>query len=455
MRIWSDFLGGASAQTRYSSDEVTEWLRGGLGGIVTATGLRVTIEDARTVPGVSACIGVLKEDLSKVPLTLFRRNDDGSRVQAEDHPLYWLLKNGPAPWKSAFSWRMAMWDAALSHGNAYSRINRSSIGQLGSINFIQPGRTTPRWAADSEPYYDVRADTGHVERNLTWQDVIHLAYQESSDCAANGGTTGVSPLSRHRESLALALAAERFAARFFANGAHPSFVLETEKRLPTDEVAKRMRSDIERLYSGLDNSFKVAVLELGVKLHEFTGNNDDSQLVEIRKAQAVEVCSMYRMPPHKIGILDRATFSNIEHQGIDYVTGPVSGLAKGFESAIGIACLTPEERKNLYVEHNLEGLLRGDIATRYRAYSLGRQWGWLNVDEIREFENMNKLPDKEGQEYLKPLNMIPAGEKVPMPDDPTDPPSDDDKPPPKKSLMNGHGRYLYGPTGNIIKALPN
>ncbi len=129
---------------------------------------------------------------------------------------------------------------------------------------------------------------------------------------------------------------------------------------------------------------------------------------------------MYRTPPHKIGLLDRATFSNIEQQSIDYITGPLSTAAQSVDSALSIACLTPAEREVYKIEHNLEGLMRGDILSRYRAYAIGRQWGWLSVNKILERENENGIgPD--GDEYLTPLNMVPAGED-PMKDDPKDEP---------------------------------
>ena len=128
---------------------------------------------------------------------------------------------------------------------------------------------------------------------------------------------------------------------------------------------------------------------------------------------------MYRTPPHKIGLLERATNNNIEHQSIDYVTGPLSAMAKAIESAIAIACLTPLERELYKVEHNLEGLMRGDLLSRYRAYAIGRQWGWLSVNTILRRENENEIGPK-GDEYLTPLNMVPAGED-PMQDDPQQP----------------------------------
>ena len=249
--------------------------------------------------------------------------------------------------------------------------------------------------------------------------MIHVAYRDSNDGAENGGVLGISPIMQNKETVALMLAAERFAALFFANGAQPSMILEYDKKLPNDEVAQRIRAGIERVYGGLDNKWKVAILELGIKMRETSFDPAKTQLVETRKLGAEMACTMYRTPPHKIGLLERATNNNIEHQSIDYVTGPLSAMAKAIESAITIACLTPPERELYKVEHNLEGLMRGDLLSRYRAYAIGRQWGWLSVNTILRRENENEIGPK-GDEYLTPLNMVPAGED-PMQDDPQQP----------------------------------
>ncbi|MGE0289273.1 MAG: phage portal protein [Bradyrhizobium sp.] len=386
------------------------------GGFVTATGLRVTAADALSVPGIAACVQVLSEDLAKVPFNLYKRNRDATRAIADDHPLHALIKGGPAPWISSYAWRRALVHAALVHGNGYSRAWRDPNGSLTHLTLIQPGRTTPRWADDGEPFFDVSGKNG-TERGLTFQDVVHIPYRGSSDGAEHGGVLGISPIQQNRETIALALAAERFAAKFFANGARPSLVLEYDKKLPNDEVARRMRASVERVLAGVDNSYKIAITELGMKLRELSFKPSDSQLTETRKEQAFLCCTMFGVPPHKIGILDRATNNNIEHQGIDYVTGPVSSLAKCVETAVSTACLTPAERETYYPEFNLDGLMRGDIASRYRAYAIARQWGWLNVDEIRGWENMDPLPDEAGKRYLTPLNMDPA-ESDPGKDEP-------------------------------------
>lgn len=415
MGWWTSLLGGPDigVQDRY----IDNWLKGMERGISSATGIRVTVQEALTSPGISACIQVQSEDLAKVPLVLKRRVKDGFEP-ATEHPLFNLLKFGPSPWMSPYRWRKAMLHTAMAHGNHYTRVRRTEGGAVEQMTPIQVGRCGIRWAEDGEPFYDVSSATG-IERGLTWQDVIHIAYRDSMDGADNGGILGVSPIMQNKETVALMLAAERFAGAFFANGAQPSMILEYDKKLPDDDVARRIRAGIERVYGGIDNKWKVAILELGMKMRETSFDPSKTQLTETRKLGAELACTMYRTPPHKIGLLDRATFSNIEQQSIDYVTGAISTQAQSVESALTIACLTPAEREVYKIEHNLEGLMRGDILSRYRAYAIGRQWGWLSVNGILKRENENTI-GTEGDEYLVPMNMIPAG------DDPMkDPPKDD------------------------------
>lgn len=405
MGFFGELLGARdiTAQDRYTDD----WLRGIEPGLLSATGLAVTVSNALSVPGISACIQVNSEDIAKVPLDLKKRTDAGYEP-AVDHALYALLKHGPSPWLSAYKWRKALAHGILAQGNHYSRVRRNESGGIERIAPIMAGRCIPRWADDGEPFYDVTTATG-IERGLTFQDVIHVGYRDTSDGSVNGGIIGVSPILQNKETVALMIAAERFAAAFFANGAQPSIILEYDKKLPNDEVANRIRAGIERVYGGLDNKWKVAILELGMKMRETSSDPAKSQLTETRKHGAEQACTMYRTPPHKIGILDKATFSNIEQQSIDHVTGAISSLAKSIEAAITITCLTPAEREIYKVEHNLEGLMRGDILSRYRAYAIGRQWGWLSVNKILNRENENEIGEK-GDEFLNPLNMVPAGQ---------------------------------------------
>lgn len=420
MSFLSRLLGGpvAASDPLSGTANPEQWFVNIVGGVMTSSGLRINVREARQVPGISACIKVLSDDGAKVPLNFYRRKFRGGKELATDHPYFKMVKIGPAPWLSSYAWRRAIFDAALTYGNGYSLIERMN-GIARRMTLLKAGTVSVRWADDGEPFFDVTG-TARSYRGLSYSDVLHVPYQGTTELGENGGIFGVSPIARHPETIGLAIAAERFAAAFFRNGARPSLALETDKIIDDPAIRERIREGVQRAYSGTDNAFRVAVLELGLKIKELSFNNEESQLVEVRKEQALQMCQIYNVPPHKIGILDRATFSNIEHQSIDYVTGPLSSLVKCFESALNTALLTDAEREEYFFEFNLDGLLRGDLLSRYRAYAIGRQWGWLNADEIRERENMNEIEDGSGRTYYTPLNMTPSDKAAEGQDDEDD-----------------------------------
>ena len=426
----SALLGGPVAQSQQVSgtSDPTPWLMSVLGNQMTATGLRIGVAEALSVPGFSAIIHTLGDDMAAHPLVLYRRKKGGGRERAKDHPLYRLLKDRPARWLTSYSWRKAMFSTALTGGNAYARPIRNGFGEVTQITPIKRGYVTHKWAEDGEPFFDLRRNGRGTIHGLNHQEMLHHHYRGSTDAGENGGIYGVSPIATHKDAIGLAVAAELFAAKFFRNGARPSAVVETDKTFSNDDVANRTRRQIEEVLSGVDNAGKVAIFELGLKLKQWSSNNNDAQLVELRKQQAVEMCTIFRMPPHKIGILDRATFSNIEHQSISYRGDCLVPLAAMSEQEMENTLLSDREQEEYFIEYDLDGTLRGDLLSRYRAYSIGRQWGWLSADDINELENRNALPDGQGQIYLTPLNYASAAENTASindtaPNDQEDPPT--------------------------------
>lgn len=292
-----------SASTTSGTSDPAAWLTDLFGGMVTATGLRVGVREAMTVPGIAACVQVLSEDIAKVPLILYRRTTSG-RERATNHPLYRLLKERPAPWLSSFMWRRALIANACTRDNGFSRVYRDRFGRVERLRAMPPGSVTMRWADDGEPFFDIDL-MGQRETGLSYRDVIHVPYRATNDGTTNGGIFGCSPITQHREAIALAVATERFSAKFFANGARPSAVIEMDAEMPDEETAHRIRAGLERAMSGTDNSFRLAVLELGMKFKEVSSRNDQSQLSEIREFQAEEMARLYRVPPPKVGLLRR------------------------------------------------------------------------------------------------------------------------------------------------------
>ena len=223
------------------------------------------------------------------------------------------------------------------------------------------------------------------------------------------GIKGISPIDQAREAVGLALATEEFGAKFFANGARPGGVLEHPGVLKDPE---KLRESWNKVYQGSRNSHKIAVLEEGVKYKEIGIPPEQAQFLETRKFQINEICRIFRVPPHLIGDLERSTFSNIEHQSIEFVTHTVRPWLVRWEQAIYKCLLNETERQLYYARFNVDGLLRGDFPTRMQGYATARQNGWMSVNDIRKLEDMNSIDaEKGGDDYLVNGNMVPAVSK--------------------------------------------
>jgi HK97 family phage portal protein len=226
------------------------------------------------------------------------------------------------------------------------------------------------------------------------------------------GFCGLSPIAYHRETIGLGLAAERYGSAFFGNSAQPNGALKVGQVLGP-EAANALRADWEKKYKGVDNRGKLAIFDGGMEWIKTGMDNTDAQYLETRKFQNQQIYGLYRMPAHKAGDLERSTNNNIEHQSLEYVTDCLLTEMVRWEQTLWRSLLTEEERKTLFFEFLPDILLRGDLKSRYEAYAVARNWGFLNVDEIRDKENMNPLPDDKGKIYLQPLNMAEAGSKPP------------------------------------------
>jgi phage portal protein BeeE len=232
--------------------------------------------------------------------------------------------------------------------------------------------------------------------------VLHLR-QRSAD-----GLVGYSPIGEQREAIGLALALEQYAGRFFGNDSRPGGVLEVQGRLSPD-AAQRLKTQWETAHQGFSRAYRVAVLEEGVAWKAVGLPPQDAQFLEQRKFQRGEIASIFRVPPHMIGDVERATSwgSGIEQQSIGFVQYTLGPRLKRIEARADQSLLAPEEADRYYSEFAVDGLLRGDSRSRAQLLQTMRQNGVLNADEWRALENLNALPDGQGQVYLAPANLIP------------------------------------------------
>lgn len=373
-------------------------------GIQSNAGVNVSEYNAMTSTAVYSCVRVLSETVASLPLPLYKRLDRG-KEKATYHPLYFLLHDMPNSEMTSFTFRETLMSHLLLWGNAYAQVIRDGNGNVTELWPLLPDRmSVERDLRSGQLVYKYLKDGQQILLNQ--EQVLHIPG------LGFDGIKGYSPIHMAREAIGLALATEEFGARFFGNGARPGGVLEHPGVVKDPE---KLRKSWEEVYKGVKNSHKIAVLEEGMKYHEIGIPPEDAQFLETRKFQLNEICRIFRVPPHLVGDLERATFSNIEHQSIEFVVHTIRPWLVRWEQAITKCLLREGERKIYFPKFTVDGLLRGDFKARMEGYAIGRQNGWLSANDIREMEDMNPISDEQGGDlYLVNGNMIPvksAGEK--------------------------------------------
>jgi len=370
-----------------------------------SSGVTVTNDKALEYSAVYACIRNLAEDLAKMPLKVFRKRDGGGQDEARNHPLYRVLHDQPNAEMSSFSFRETLMGHNGGWGNSYAQIIFSP--RDGSVESLWPLRvdwmTPKRDPQTKELFYHYRPRNGEPERLFPASYILHVP------SFGFDGLQGYDPIRLQRESIGLGKAAEEYGGRFFKNDARPGYVVKTAGKL-SETAYTRLKKNIEER-GGLINAHRPQILEEGLELQTIGIHPEAAQYLETKTFQIAEIARWYRMPPHKIQDLTRATNNNIEHQGIEYVMDTMLAWVVRWEQVYNMKLLTPQERRaGYFVGLVIEGLMRGDIAARGQYYATGRQWGWLCADDIRDYEGMNPLPDGQGKIFLIPMNMIPASQ---------------------------------------------
>jgi HK97 family phage portal protein len=372
------------------------WLTGNRDEIYTA-------DDALKVGAVFACVRVIAETLSTLPCILYRRLPGGGKERATDHPLYGVLHDTPNPIQDSVQFFEMLTGHVVLRGNAYAQIDFTPGGT--TMTPLHPGKVSVK-IADNGRYKYYEYWDGNRTRIIKPQNMLHI-YGLSSD-----GLIGLSPIELAMRTVTLARKQELYADTMFTNKASPGGVLKHPGKL-SDIAAKRLKEDFERKYAGTDKTGTTMLLEEGMEWQQVGLSNEQAQFIQGRKFSKSDIAMWFRIPPHKIGDLEKATFSNIEHQALEFVTDTIRPWLVRWEKALMRTLFTPEERQEYTIEFLADAILRGDTQSRYNAYSVARQWGWMNVDEIRERENMNPLPDDKGKIYLQPMNMVEPGEDEP------------------------------------------
>lgn len=371
-------------------------------GTVSQAGVTVSEKTAMGYPAYYACVKVIAEDLAQLPLKFYERLGDGGKREMRDDPRWALLHDEANPEMTAFELRLMLIAHVCNWGNGYAEIEWDSKGYPVALWPLSPNpMDTELVRRNGELFYLVRVPGEGGQRVLPGYRVLHLR-----NLLGSNGLVGKSPLRVHMESIGFGVALQSFGSTYFGNGARPGGVLEHPGRL-SDQAIKRLEKDFNADHGGLSNAHRLKILEEGMKYSPVGVPPEEAQFLESRVFQLGEMARIFRLQPHMVGDLSKSTNNNIEQQSLEHVIYTLQPWLVSVEQSLRRSLLLDKEKRNQSFEHAVNGLLRGDFAARYAGYAVGRQWGWLSVNDVLKLENMN--PVAGGDARLSPLNMVEVG----------------------------------------------
>lgn len=430
MKLLDTLRGFFAPRAEDDSDEDAEFVWPGR--TQNASGVTLQGDNAYTLSAVWGCVRVIAEALASLPVQVIERQGDARRP-VETHPVQWLLNASPDEEITAQAMRECIAAHALLRGNGYAAIQRELNGQPYALHLCKPDRVRVERQDSGELVYRVRDDNGY-EDTVPARDMFHvrgLGYD---------GIVGYSVLHLARQSLGLSSALETFGAGYFGNGTHPSGVLSTDQKLTTEQI-QQLRTEWEKVHKTAKRANKTAILGGNLKWQPLTVAPEDAQFLESRRFQVLEICRWFRVPPHMLAELERATHTNVEQMSIEFVQNCLLPWVRRFEAEANMKLLGRNQRGRLTVRFNLAGLLRGDLKSRYEAYQIGRRNGWLSANDVRRLEDLNPVPggdDYHVESNLAPLDLLREKQEKEIekldqpPPAPVVPPAPDDTPAPDK-----------------------
>lgn len=390
-------MGLFSTAFRVHPSNVSEkaWEKGGflLGGSPSYTGKNVTEESALEFTAVWSAVTQLSQDIAALPLHLYKRMQPRGKRRWTQSSLYHLMHMQPNPEMTSMVYRERGMRDALLWGNSYSEIVENEAGVVAALWPLDPDGMLPK-RVHGELFYFYEDPEGKIAI-FTSRQILHVP-------GFGNGIVGYNPVNKGKQAIAIGQAIEEFSGRFFGQGAKPGAVLEHPEVLD-NEGRQNLKDTWYLAHGGLSESHRIAVLEEGMKLKEYGVDPEKAQMLLSKEFSVVEVARIFNIPPHRLKDLTRATFSNIEHSDLEYAKYSLNPWLVRFEQTYTTKLLTPKQQKNLFYEHSLDALLRGDLLSRYQAYASGIQNGILSPNDAREIENKN--PYEGGNEYFIQLNM--------------------------------------------------
>lgn len=364
-------------------------------GVNTTAGVHVDHETAMRHSTVYQCVRIISEDLASLPAHTYRRIDEDSSEKARDHWLYPLFYSQPNPYQTNMEFIELMTGDAMLRGAGLARMVTDGSGRVVELRRMHPDRVRPVPLANGEMAFDFRQDDGKTVR-LGWEQVFKVF-----------GPFGMSVLEYARSSIGLGMVQHKYASKYFSSFGKPGGVIQMKTSFENDEAIKRFKQRWHDTYSGIDNAYNLAVLEEGSEWKPVELNNHDAQMLESQKDSRADIAACFRVPLHMLNESGHVTYNSVEQRQLAYYMQTVRSWSVRWEKSVERDLLLPAEQGKIYLRFNIAAMLRGDMQTRNAAYAMGRQNGWLSVNDVRRMEDMNPIgPD--GDKYLVQAGYVPV-----------------------------------------------
>lgn len=402
MKLMKNILGRFGyVKKRTTSSNPAQWLIDWIhGGAETSSGKHISETSALKYSPFWAAVRVISGTIAALPFIVYRRDGKGGKTRANGHSVYQLLHNRPNEYMDALTFIETRQSHVLTYGNGFAEIQRDNGGRPIALWPLLPDRTFRKISDDGIPYYEVHQRKGPVVP-LPDYNVLHIKG------LGFDGYTGYNVVSYHKEAIGYGVAVKEFGGRFFSNDASPGGVLTHPSHLG-DPALKNLKESWNTEHKGLSRAHRIKILEEGMNWIKTGVDPEQAQALEVQKYTVADCARIFTIPPHKIGDLEHATFSNIEEQNIDFVTATMLYWFRKWELECDYKLFMPGERAKMFCEILVDGLLRGKTLARYNAYKMGWYSGFLCVNDIRRMENLNTI-GPEGDIFYVPVNMQPAG----------------------------------------------
>jgi HK97 family phage portal protein len=363
---------------------------------LSSSGVKVTPITALGVSTVYACVNVISKAISSLPLCIYEHSENGDKVKAYNHPLYNVLTLNPSKNMTTSEVMGAIVSNLILRGNSYSLLGRDGLGNVRQMMPIEPSDMSLQIHPVTNEI-DYLVDGKKVQRSR----ILHVKGLSSS------GVLGFDTTTLAKDTIGLAIALQDDLASFFKNGAKMGSILLSDKTLKAEQI-QRLRDAFDSRHKGTDNTYKTAILTDGLRPFTERFSYQDSQLAEQRKITTQEIARTFGVPLSKLQIESATPRANVEESNRDFVTGTLRPIVVSLEQVLNLNLIPESQRNQFSISFNMDALLRGNVEARYNAYRIGRESGFLSVNEIRRMEGLNGIGEK-GDTYLQPLNFTELG----------------------------------------------